>query len=63
MKGPTVAARLVQVLSGPLQEPMAVWRDTFAGEIGGKAVDMTLRLNNAGALSTCQQPQQQLCAA
>jgi putative transposase len=36
--------------------PMAVWRD---GAAGPKAVDMTLRLDNASALPTCPQPQQQ----
>jgi putative transposase len=39
--------------------PMAVWRDGVMGEIGETAVDMTLRLDNAGALPTCPQPQQQ----
>jgi putative transposase len=39
--------------------PMAVWRDGVAGELGNAAVDMTLRLDNAGALPTCPQPQQQ----
>ena len=34
--------------------PMAVWR---AGE---KAMDMPLRLDNARALPTCPQPQQQM---
>jgi putative transposase len=38
--------------------PMAVWRDAITGCIDGKAVDMTLRLDNAGALPTCPQPQQ-----
>jgi putative transposase len=38
--------------------PMMVWRD---GLLGGSetVVDMTLRLDNAGALPTCPQPQQQ----
>ena len=27
--------------------PMAVWREGMAGELGDKAVDMTLRLDNA----------------
>jgi putative transposase len=39
--------------------PMAVWRDGIAGELGNAAVDMTLRLDNAHALPTCPQPQQQ----
>jgi putative transposase len=38
--------------------PMAVWREGIIGCIDGKAVDMTLRLDNAGALPTCPQPQQ-----
>jgi putative transposase len=32
------------------QTPMAVWRAGIAGALGEKAVDMTLRLDNAGAL-------------
>ena len=45
--------------------PMAVWQDGMAGTLGNTAVDMTLRLDNAGALPTCPQPpqQQQACAA
>ena len=45
--------------------PMAVWQDGVAGTLGNTAVDMTLRLDNAGALPTCPQPpqQQQACAA
>ncbi len=39
--------------------PMAVWRAAVTGELGDTAVDMTLRLDNAGALPTCPQPQQQ----
>ena len=39
--------------------PMAVWRDAVTGELGATAVDMTLRLDNADALPTCPQPQQQ----
>ena len=39
--------------------PMAVWRDGVTGELGNTAVDMTLRLDNAGALPTCPQPPQQ----
>ena len=38
--------------------PMTVWRDA-AGALGGEAVDMTLRLDNAAALPTYPQPQQQ----
>ena len=43
--------------------PMAVWRAGVTGTIEGTAVDMTLRLDNAGALPTSPQPQQQLCVA
>ena len=44
--------------------PMAVWREGLAGGRGETAVDMTLRLDNAGALPTCPQPpQRQPCAA
>ena len=39
--------------------PMAIWRDGVTGALGNTAVDMTLRLGNAGALPTCPQPQQQ----
>ena len=39
--------------------PMAVWRDGVTGALGNTAVDMTLRLDNAGALPTCPQPPQQ----
>ena len=45
--------------------PMAVWRDgVILGSsprtaLGDTAVDMTLRLDNAGALPTCPQPPQQ----
>ena len=38
---------------------MAVWRQGVTGELGEQAVDITLRLDNAVALSTCPQPQQQ----
>jgi putative transposase len=38
--------------------PMAVWRAGTTGALDGKAVDMTLRLDNADALPTCPQPQQ-----
>jgi putative transposase len=45
--------------------PMALWREGVIGTLGNTAVDMTLRLDNAGALPTCPQPpqQQQACAA
>jgi len=36
--------------------PMAVWRAGVTGPIGGNAVDM---MDNASALPTCPQPQQQ----
>jgi putative transposase len=39
--------------------PMAVWRAGKFGALGEKAVDMTLRLDNACALPTGPQPQQQ----
>ena len=39
--------------------PMAVWRDGTSGRFIDTAVDMTLRLDNAGALPTYPQPQQQ----
>lgn len=39
--------------------PMAVWRDGTANALGDKAVDTTLRLDNAIALPTCPQLQQQ----
>ena len=38
--------------------PMAVWRAGKIGALGERAVDMTLRLDNACALPTCPQPQQ-----
>jgi hypothetical protein len=38
---------------------MAVWRAGAGGALEGEAVDMTLRLDNAGALPTYLQPQQQ----
>jgi putative transposase len=40
--------------------PMAVWREGTTGALNGTAVDMTLRLDNAVALPTCPQPQQQV---
>jgi putative transposase len=39
--------------------PMAVWREAITGALGERAVDMTLRLDNAGALPTYPQLQQQ----
>jgi putative transposase len=36
--------------------PMAVWRDGITGALAERAVDMTLRLDNAPALPTCPQP-------
>jgi len=39
--------------------PMVVWRHGAAGALGEEAVDMPLRLDNARALPTCPQPQQQ----
>jgi putative transposase len=42
--------------------PMAVWREGLLGE-GETVVGMMLRLDNAGALPTCPQPQQQPQAA
>ena len=39
--------------------PMAVWREGTTGTLGGTAVDMTLRLDNAVALPTYPQPPQQ----
>jgi putative transposase len=39
--------------------PMTVWRDGATGALGEVAVDMTLRLDNAAALPTYPQPQQQ----
>jgi len=44
--------------------PMSVWRLGTTGTLANTAVDMTLRLDNAKALPTCPQPQQQqACAA
>jgi putative transposase len=42
------------------QTPMAVWRDGVTGPLAGNAVDMTRRLDDAGASPTCPQrlPQQ-----
>jgi putative transposase len=39
--------------------PMAVWREGITGGLNGTAVDMTLHLDNAIALPTSPQPQQQ----
>ena len=39
--------------------PMAIWRDGVTGALGNTAMDMTLRLDNADALTTCPQPPQQ----
>ena len=52
-----------QALAG--RTPMAVWRKGVIGALADNAVDMTLRLDNADALTTCppRQPQQTLCAA
>ena len=43
--------------------PMGVWRLGTTGALDGAAVDMTLRLDNASALPTCPQPQQQQASA
>jgi len=43
--------------------PMAVWREGITGALSGTAVDMTLRLDNARALTTCPPPQQQVKVA
>ena len=43
--------------------PMAVWRTGASGALGRAAVDITLRLDNAGALSTYPQPHHQQQAA
>jgi hypothetical protein len=37
---------------------MTVWRDGAGGALGAETVDMTLRLDSAGALPTYPQPQQ-----
>jgi putative transposase len=42
--------------------PMAVWHEGNSGELMDIAVDMTLRLDNAAALPTCPQQQQQIAA-
>jgi putative transposase len=46
-----------QALGG--QAPMAVWHAGTSGILDARAVDMTHRLDNAAALPTCPQPQQQ----
>jgi hypothetical protein len=38
---------------------MAVWREGISGGLPETAVDMTLHLDNAKALPTCPQQQQQ----
>jgi putative transposase len=43
--------------------PMSVWRLGTTGALHEKAVDMTLRLDNAAALPTCPQPQHQQASA
>jgi len=43
--------------------PMSVWRLGTTCALDEKAVDMTLRLDNASALPTCPQPQQQKASA
>ena len=45
------------------RSPMAVWRDGVTGALDETAVDMALRLDNAGALPTCPQPQQRILVA
>ena len=42
--------------------PMEVWRQAMIGALPPMAVDMTLRLDNAAAFSTSQQPQQKQVA-
>jgi len=42
--------------------PMEVWRQAMIGALPPMAVDMTLRLDNAAALSTSPQPQQKQVA-
>jgi putative transposase len=42
--------------------PMVVWRHGITGMLGGRAVDMTPCSDNARALPTCPQPQQQQAA-
>jgi putative transposase len=54
------ARRPHQALGG--QAPMVVWRAGTGGALGAKAVDLTLRLDNADALPTGPQQQQALVA-
>jgi len=49
--------RLHQALG--YRAPMAMWRQGISAALGQVAVDMPLRLDNALALPTCPQPQQQ----
>ena len=49
--------RLHQALG--YRAPMAMWRQGISAVLGQEAVDMPLRLDNALALPTCPQPQQQ----
>jgi len=49
--------RLHQALG--YRAPMAMWRQGISAALGQEAVDMPLRLDNALALPTCPQPQQQ----
>ena len=51
------ARRPHQALGG--QAPMVVWRAGTGGALGAKAVDLTLRFDNAGALPTGPQPHKQ----
>jgi putative transposase len=46
-----------QALGG--QAPLAVWRAGTSGALAARAVDLTLRLDNAGALPTGPQPHKQ----
>ena len=64
----TIADELAVQLARPVfnkdRIEASLWRDGVTGALGEKAVDMTLRLDNAGALPTCpQQQQQQVCVA
>ena len=44
------------------QAPMTVWRNGVTGPLPRAAVDMTLRLDDASASTTCPQPQQHQAA-
>src|SRR3954469_22030888 len=46
-----------QALGG--QTPLVVWRTGTSDALGARAVDLTLRLDNAGALPTGPQPHEQ----